>query len=93
MTTTEILTVLTALGAATFGGALFAFSAFVMHALDRTPTPAAIEAMQQIPLPQNAYFVALQPITSADFLVVFGNVPFPCNRSASLPRGRPHHSH
>jgi uncharacterized membrane protein len=34
---TEILTVLTALGAATFGGALFAFSAFVMHALDRTP--------------------------------------------------------
>jgi uncharacterized membrane protein len=50
MTTTEILTVLTALGAATFGGALYAFSAFVMHALDRTPTRAAIEAMQQINL-------------------------------------------
>ena len=50
MTTTEILTVLTALGAATFGGALFAFSAFVMHALDRTPTRAAIEAMQQMNL-------------------------------------------
>ena len=50
MTTTEILTVLTALGAATFGGALFAFSAFVMHALDRTPTRAASEAMQQMNL-------------------------------------------
>ena len=50
MTTTEILTVLTALGAATFGGALFAFSAFVMHALDRTPTRAAVEAMQQVNL-------------------------------------------
>ena len=50
MTTTDILTVLTALGAATFGGALFAFSAFVMHALDRTPTRAAIEAMQQMNL-------------------------------------------
>ena len=50
MTTTEILTGLTALGAATFGGALFAFSAFVMHGLDRTPTRAAIEAMQQINL-------------------------------------------
>ena len=50
MTTTEILTVLTALGAATFGGALFAFSAFVMHGLDRTPPRAAVEAMQQINL-------------------------------------------
>jgi uncharacterized membrane protein len=50
MTTTTILTVLTALGAATFGGALFAFSAFVMHGLDRTPTRSAVEAMQQINL-------------------------------------------
>ena len=50
MTTTTILTVLTALGAATFGGALFAFSAFVMHGLDRTPTRAAVEAMQHINL-------------------------------------------
>ena len=48
MTTT--LTILTALGAATFGGAMFAFSAFVMHALDRTPTRSAVEAMQQINL-------------------------------------------
>ena len=44
------LTVATALGAATFGGTMFAFSAFVMHALDRTPARSAIEAMQQINL-------------------------------------------
>ena len=50
MTVTEILTIATALGAATFGGAMYAFSAFVMHALDRTPTHAAVAAMQQINL-------------------------------------------
>ncbi len=50
MTLTETLTVATALGAATFGGAMYAFSAFVMHALDRTRTRAAVEAMQQINL-------------------------------------------
>ncbi len=50
MNLTEILTIATALGAATFGGAMYAFSAFVMHALDRTPTRAAVEAMQQINL-------------------------------------------
>ena len=48
MTTT--LTIATALGSATFGGAMYAFSAFVMHALDRTPTRSAVEAMQQINL-------------------------------------------
>ena len=47
---TETLTIATALGAATFGGAMYAFSAFVMHAMDRTPTRAAVEAMQQINL-------------------------------------------
>ncbi len=50
MNLTETLTIATALGAATFGGAMYAFSAFVMHALDRTPTRAAVEAMQQINL-------------------------------------------
>jgi uncharacterized membrane protein len=48
--TTTLLTVLTALGAATFGGAMFAFSGFVMLALDRTPTRAAVLAMQEINL-------------------------------------------
>jgi uncharacterized membrane protein len=50
MNLTETLTIATAMGAATFGGAMYAFSAFVMHALDRTPTRAALEAMQQINL-------------------------------------------
>ena len=50
MNLTETLTIATALGAATFGGAMYAFSAFVMHALDRTPTRSALEAMQQINL-------------------------------------------
>jgi uncharacterized membrane protein len=49
-TLTITLTTVAALGAATFGGAMFAFSAFVMHALDRTPTRSAVEAMQQINL-------------------------------------------
>ena len=49
-TITEALTIATALGSATFGGAMYAFSAFVMHALDRTPTRSAVEAMQQINL-------------------------------------------
>jgi len=48
MTLTDILTVATALGAATFGGAMFAFSAFVMHGLDRTPARSALLAMQHV---------------------------------------------
>jgi uncharacterized membrane protein len=49
-TVTTALTIVAAMGSATFGGVLFAFSAFVMHALDRTPTRSAVEAMQQINL-------------------------------------------
>ena len=49
-TITESLVIATALGAATFGGAMFAFSGFVMHALDRAPARTAIVAMQQINL-------------------------------------------
>ena len=48
MTTT--LTIIALLGSATFGGAMFAFSAFVMHGLDRTPAPSAVAAMQGINL-------------------------------------------
>jgi uncharacterized membrane protein len=49
-TVTVSLVIVAALGSATFGGAMYAFSAFVMHALDRTPTRSAVEAMQQINL-------------------------------------------
>jgi uncharacterized membrane protein len=42
------LTALTAIGSAVVGGALYAFSSFVMPGLDRTPPATAIAAMQGI---------------------------------------------
>jgi len=47
---TTLLTIVTLLGSATFGGAMFAFSAFVMHGLDRAPAQSAVAAMQGINL-------------------------------------------
>ena len=44
----QITTVSAALGAATFGGVLFAFSTFVMPGLDAAPPSAAVASMQQI---------------------------------------------
>ena len=38
-TLTVTLTIVAALGSATFGGAMYAFSAFVMHGLDRDSHP------------------------------------------------------
>ena len=50
-TMTTYLTIIVACsGSATFGGAMFAFSAFVMHGLDRSPARSAVEAMQGINL-------------------------------------------
>ena len=49
-TLTLSLVTIAALGSATFGGAMYAFSAFVMHGLDRTTTRSAVQAMQQINL-------------------------------------------
>jgi uncharacterized membrane protein len=48
MTLTQTATALAALGSATFGGVLFAFSAFVMPGLDASPPDAAVVTMQQI---------------------------------------------
>ena len=42
------LTLVTAVGCGATGGALFAFSAFVMHGLRRLPAATAIAAMQSI---------------------------------------------
>ena len=42
------LTLVTALGCGLSAGALFAFSSFVMQALDRLPAPQGIAAMQSI---------------------------------------------
>jgi uncharacterized membrane protein len=47
-TITTVTTATTALGAATFGGVLFAFSTFVMPGLDASPPAAAAATMQQI---------------------------------------------
>jgi uncharacterized membrane protein len=47
-TITTVTTATTALGAATFGGVLFAFSTFVMPGLDAAPPPSAVATMQQI---------------------------------------------
>lgn len=44
----QITTVTAALGSATFGGVLFAFSTFVMPGLDASPPAAAVATMQQI---------------------------------------------
>ena len=44
----SITTVTAALGAAVFGGVLFAFSTFVMPGLDAAPPSAAVATMQQI---------------------------------------------
>lgn len=48
MNLTQTATALAALGSATFGGVLFAFSAFVMPGLDASPPAAAVVTMQQI---------------------------------------------
>lgn len=43
-----VLTLLAALGCGVAAGVFFAFSAFVMRALDRLPAPQAVAAMQAI---------------------------------------------
>jgi uncharacterized membrane protein len=48
MTWTEVLTVAAALGSAVMGGTFFAFSVFVMAALDRLPPGQAVVAMRAI---------------------------------------------
>lgn len=49
-TLADTFVTITDLGSATFGGATFAFSGFVMRALDRSPARAAVLTMQQINL-------------------------------------------
>ena len=45
---TDVLTIATALGCGAVGGVFFAFSSFVMGALDRLPAAQGIAAMQSI---------------------------------------------
>jgi uncharacterized membrane protein len=48
MSGTELLALLTALGAATVGGVFFGFSTFVMKALAQLPAAQGVAAMQRI---------------------------------------------
>lgn len=48
MSGTELLALLTALGAATVGGVFFGFSTFVMKALSQLPAAQGVAAMQRI---------------------------------------------
>lgn len=48
MNMTDLLMLLTALGAATVGGVFFAFSSFVMKALAQLPPAQGVAAMQRI---------------------------------------------
>jgi uncharacterized membrane protein len=62
----SITTVTAALGAATFGGVLFAFSTFVMPGLDAAPPSAAVATMQQINR------AAPRSLLAADMVATFG---------------------
>src|SRR4051794_38582966 len=65
------LTTIAAVGAGTFGGVLYSFSAFVMRGLDRAPTAAAVQSMQQINLAApRATLVVVMVGTSVLCLVV-----------------------
>jgi len=44
----NVLTVITGVGCGLMGGVFFAFSTFVMKALERLPTPQGVAAMQSI---------------------------------------------
>lgn len=48
MTATDLLILLTCIGAATVGGVFFAFSSFVMKALAQLPPAQGVAAMQRI---------------------------------------------
>jgi uncharacterized membrane protein len=57
-----VTALVTALGAGLIGGVFFAFSTFVMRALDRLPAPAAIAAMHSINI------VVINPLFMGAFL-------------------------
>ena len=70
---TATATTVAAVGSATFGGVLYGFSAFVMRGLDRSPTRAAIQTMQQINLAApRAPLVLVRVGTALACLVVAG---------------------
>lgn len=79
------LTILTGCGAALTGGVLFAFSTFIMKALDSLPAPAGIAAMQAInrAAPNPLFMAALFGTAAAFVVLVVVRVRQP--GSATLP--------
>ena len=66
----SITTVTAALGAATFGGVLFAFSTFVMPGLDAAPPSAAVATMQQINRAAPRSLLAVDMVATVGLCVV-----------------------
>ena len=65
----SITTVTAALGAAIFGGVLFAFSTFVMPGLDAAPPSAAVATMQQINRAAPRSLLAVDMVATAGLCV------------------------
>ncbi len=74
MNLTQITTVTAALGSATFGGVLFAFSTFVMPGLDAAPPAAAISTMQQINRAAPRSLLAVDMVVTLALCLVVGVV-------------------
>ena len=72
MNLTQIITVAAAIGSATFGGVLFAFSTFVMPGLDAAPPPAAISTMQQINRAAPRSLLAVDMVVTLALCLVVG---------------------
>jgi uncharacterized membrane protein len=66
----SITTVTAVLGAATFGGVLFAFSTFVMPGLDAAPPAAAVATMQQINRAAPRSLLAVDMVATGGLCVV-----------------------
>ena len=67
----RVLTLLTALGAATMGGVFFAFSTFVMKGLGRLPPSQGVAAMQALNLdaPTGLFLASLLGTSGASLLL------------------------
>jgi uncharacterized membrane protein len=74
MTLTETSTAAAALGAAIFGGVLFAFSTVVMPGLDASPPSAAIATMQQINRAAPRSLLAVDMVATLALCLVVGVV-------------------
>jgi uncharacterized membrane protein len=73
-TLTTTVTTAAAIGSATFGGVLFAFSGFVMRGLDQAPARASVVTMQQINLAAPRAPLATVMVGTTALCVVVGGL-------------------